>query len=50
MLKLIFGKERHELLLCDQNISSNKIQKLGFKFKYNTSEEALKNLLTNGKD
>jgi NAD dependent epimerase/dehydratase family enzyme len=45
MLSLIFGKERHELLLCDQNISSEKIQKTGFKFTYKTSEEAINNLL-----
>jgi uncharacterized protein (TIGR01777 family) len=48
MLRLIFGKERHELLLCDQNISSEKIEKLGFKFTYTNSEAAVKNLLQHG--
>ena len=48
MLKLIFGKERHELLLCDQNISSEKIQNLGFKFSHTSSEDAINNLLNNG--
>jgi uncharacterized protein (TIGR01777 family) len=48
MLRLIFGKERHELLLCDQNISSEKIRNLGFKFKYFNSETAIKDLLQHG--
>jgi uncharacterized protein (TIGR01777 family) len=48
MLRLIFGKERHELLLCDQNISSKKTQDLGFKFKYTDSETAIKDLLQHG--
>lgn len=48
MLRLIFGKERHELLLCDQNISSKKVQDLGFKFSYTNSEKAIKDLLQHG--
>ena len=47
-LKLLFGKERHELLLCDQRISSEKIQNLGFGFQFKTSEDALVDLLKHG--
>jgi len=50
MLRLIFGKERHELLLCDQKISAEKIQNLGFKFKYANSKAAVKDLLQHGED
>ncbi len=44
-LRLIFGSERAELLLCSQIISSKKIRDTGFNFKYTDSEAALKNLL-----
>ena len=45
MLKLIFGEERHELLLSDQKVNADKIQSTGFTFKYQTSDEAIKQLL-----
>jgi NAD dependent epimerase/dehydratase family enzyme len=44
MLKLIFGKERHLLLLSSQNVSSEKIVATGFQFKFPYLDNALKNL------
>jgi uncharacterized protein (TIGR01777 family) len=43
-LKLMFGK-RHELLLTSQDLSNDKIKGTGFHFKYETSEQAIQNLL-----
>lgn len=45
MLKLIFGKERSDLLMCSQNISSSKIVASGFNFQYQDSKSALVDLL-----
>lgn len=44
MLKLIFGKERHLLLLSSQNVSSEKIVATGFQFKFPYLDNALQNL------
>ncbi len=45
LLKIIFGKERHLLLLTDQKVSSDKIKNLGFKFEFDKIDSALNNLL-----
>ncbi len=45
VLKLLFGEERHELLLTDQQVNSDKIQSTGFKFIYHSSEQAITQLL-----
>lgn len=45
VLKLLFGSERHELLLSDQQVKADKIQSTGFTFSYQTSEQAIKQLL-----
>lgn len=44
ILKLIFGKERHLLLLSSQNISSEKIVATGFQFQFPDLNKALHNL------
>lgn len=44
MLKLIFGKERHLLLLSSQKVSSEKIVATGFQFQFPQLMTALKNL------
>mgnify|MGYP001210237424 FL=1 len=41
---LIFG-EMHEILFKSHNISSRKIQKLGFRFKFENFDHAVKNLI-----
>lgn len=45
MLKIIFGKDRSDLLMCSQEISSSKIVASGFNFKYQNSKSALMHLL-----
>jgi uncharacterized protein (TIGR01777 family) len=44
-LKIIFGKERHKLLLTDQNIAPYRLMYAGFKFQYNSAQEAISNLI-----
>lgn len=44
-LKLIFGLERHKLLLTSQKVSSRKIESTGFRFNYHSSRQAIENLL-----
>ncbi len=43
-LKLLFG-ERYELLLTSQNLDNEKIKRTGFQFQYETSAQAIQNLL-----
>lgn len=45
VLRLVFGKERAKLLLTDQRVSSRKAVECGYKFQYNTMEEAIPQLL-----
>lgn len=45
ILKLLFGKEMSEMLLEGSRVSSAKIEKAGYSFKYRKVEEALKDLL-----
>jgi len=44
LLQLILGK-MHEMVCDSQNVSSNKIEALGFEFQYKKLEKVLKNLL-----
>jgi NAD dependent epimerase/dehydratase family enzyme len=44
VLKLLMG-EMGGMLLSDQNISSEKIQEVGFGFKYLHAEEAVREIL-----
>ncbi|MDP2176564.1 MAG: TIGR01777 family oxidoreductase [Bacteroidota bacterium] len=44
MISLIFGKERGQLLLSSQIVSSNKIQSTGFNFNYSNIEKAIENI------
>ena len=44
IMKLVFG-EMSDILLEGSRVSSDKIEKLGFKFQYHNLTEALKNLL-----
>jgi uncharacterized protein len=44
MISLIFGKERGQLLLSSQMVSSNKIQSTGFNFNYSNIEKAIENI------
>ena len=44
VMKLILG-EMHVLLFESQHVSCKKIEDMGFSFKYNTLETALKNLI-----
>ena len=43
MLKIILG-EQHEIVLNSVRVSSTKIEKAGFKFKYEDLKKALSNL------
>lgn len=45
VLKLVFGKERAELLLTNQKVSSRKAVEQGYRFQYLTIEEAIPQLL-----
>lgn len=45
LLKLIFGKERHELLLTDQKISALKSLNTGFKFQFPNHQSALNDII-----
>ncbi|MCC6817656.1 MAG: TIGR01777 family protein [Bacteroidia bacterium] len=44
ILRLIFGKERHQLILTNQNITPKRMLDAGFKYEFDTIEKALKNL------
>lgn len=44
-LRLLFGNERHKLLLTDQKIMPTKMIENGFEFKYPVLKDALENLL-----
>jgi len=44
-LKLLFGNERYELLLCSQQVKNDKIMSTGFHFSYDQSQIAINNLL-----
>lgn len=44
-LKLLFGKERHLLLMASQNISPKHLLDTGYKFAFTNADLALKNLL-----
>ncbi len=44
-LKIIFGKERHKLLLTSQNIAPYRLLYSGFKFRYTSASEAIANLI-----
>lgn len=44
LLRLIFGPERHLLLLSDQKVSAEKITGQGFQFQYTTSASAIQSL------
>jgi hypothetical protein len=44
VLKIILG-EMHKIVLESQNVSSKKVEKIGFEFKYKNVNEALKELL-----
>lgn len=43
-LKLIFGKERHKLLLTDQTILPKRMLDAGFKFKFSSSQNAIQDI------
>jgi NAD dependent epimerase/dehydratase family enzyme len=43
-LRLIFGKERHKLLLTDQKIHPKRMLDAGFKFQFNFASEAFQNI------
>lgn len=43
-LRLIFGKERHKLLLTDQKIQPKRMLEAGFKFQFNFASEAIQNI------
>lgn len=45
LLKLIFGKERHELLLTDQKVSAQKVLETGFKFQFPYYQSALNDII-----
>jgi uncharacterized protein (TIGR01777 family) len=45
LLKMLFGKERHQLLLTSQVIDSKKIRFTGFSFKFFRAKEAIQSLL-----
>jgi uncharacterized protein (TIGR01777 family) len=45
MLKIIFGNERHELLMTSQKVSSKKMQDAGFKFSFSKSQAAIDDLI-----
>lgn len=43
-LSLIFGKERHKLLLTDQNILPKRLLNAGYKFQFLNSKEAIQDI------